>query len=111
MYYGYGVDVCEVEYVRVKRTGEAVVLDRYQVLEYPHWYKAPTDVRTLPDGPTIGRIAHQMCDRFPGTRTDIRATAQCGSRRGWLPFMDREVNLCALSAAERDQLRPRRRNR
>jgi len=111
MYYGYGVDICEVEYVRIKRSGEAVGLNRYEVLDYPRWYDAPTDVRNLPDGPAIGRVARQMCDRFPGTRTDIRAKARCGSRRGWVAFMDREVNLCALSAQERDQLRPRRRNR
>jgi hypothetical protein len=106
-----GLDVCEVEYLRVERSGESTRLDRYAILRYPRWYDAPEEVRNLPDGPSIALVARRMCDARPGTIVDIRATARCADRGGWIEAMDGEVNLCALSNAQRQALEPRRRER
>lgn len=108
MYYGFGTDVCEVTYVQVSPTGEERTLDRYAVLDVPDPRRAPEDLRNLPDGPTIGRVAQRMCDALPGRRTAIHARVRCAAVRGWKPFPELDRDLCALGTRQLDGLRPAR---
>lgn len=107
MYYGFGTDLCEVTYVQVAADGQTRVLDRYALLGFDPWTTAPRDVRTLPDGPTIGRVGKQLCEALPARRPEVRATARCASIHGWTPAMDRELDLCSLGKRQIEGLRPK----
>lgn len=108
MYFGFGIELCEVTYIQVSQDGQERVLDRYDLLGHQPWTAAPASVRNLPDGPTIGHVAQQLCDALPARRPDIRARARCAGVRGWSPAMDANQNLCRLGPRQIEGLRPRK---
>ncbi len=107
MYYGFGDDLCEARFIQTARNGQTRVLDRYEVLGYADWKKAPTEVRNLPSGPAIGRVARRLCEALPAKLPHIHAEVRCASTRGWQPAQSDFQDLCRMSQTEIRALLPR----
>jgi hypothetical protein len=98
MFSGFGTDVCDVRYTRQKPGGEALVVDRFEVLEHPVWAKAPKTLRRIKSAQAAVSVGRQLCRVLEREKdnVDLRVVARCGSKKGWIDQLDGEENICTL---------------
>jgi hypothetical protein len=98
MFSGFGIDVCDVRYSQQTSGGEALFVDRFEVLDHPVWAKAPKTLRRIKSAQAAVSIGRQLCRVLEREKdiVDLRVVARCGSKKGWVDQLDGEENLCTL---------------
>lgn len=98
MFSGFGTDVCDVRYTQQMSGGEALFVDRFELLDHPVWAKAPKTLRRIKSAPAAASIGRQLCRVLEREKdfVDLRVTARCGSKKGWIQQLDGEENICTL---------------
>jgi hypothetical protein len=94
MFYGFGSQICDVRYQRVRVDGDRDALDRFAILgDAPVADDADgiRKIRTVERAEEIGRL---LCERLPTSERDVRLVARCGSKQGWKAASDGSRNLC-----------------
>lgn len=109
MFSGYGTDICDVRYFQVDSEGNEEPVDRFEVLEYPVFSKAPRSVRRLKKPANVVEMGRRLCRalRRDQISVDLRVVSRCGSKKGWISRHRGDENLCTMPrAVPRERKRP-----
>ncbi len=92
MFYGFGRDICDVEYQLRAADGSTVELDRFEVLGEEDWHSAPRSLKRITSLQAAEAVGRKLCRALEAP--DVRLYARCGHYRGWRTAATGEENLC-----------------
>jgi hypothetical protein len=90
MFRGNSIGICDVRYVRHSVNGDEPI-DRFAVLGYPEWSKAPREIRSINEK-RLDDVTRRICRALPGA--DVRVTARCAQQSGWKEKRKPDRNAC-----------------